>query len=455
MRCALVFALALAATPAFAAPCAGFTDVDDSSPFCVNVEWMKNRGITLGLTPTQFGPNSPVTRLQMAAFMYRLGFQNAFLQGGNAFGAVAQVGTTDNQAVEIVANGARMVRLEPNAISPNVLHGHETAGVYPAVHGVAIGGGGSNLPDPSCTNGLGCLNFATDNFATIAGGESNIAGDGTGTLADASHATVGGGFNNRAVGRYSTVAGGRDNFALNLDSTVGGGVSNQADINGTVAGGIYNIAGVLGTVLGGAYNYALGDGSIAGGVYARAVHPGCIVLADYGGFANAKTTCGGPNQFIVRARGGVYFFTGGESDATYTGVYVNPGSSSWLTYSDRDGKHEVAPVNASTVLERVVALPMSTWRWKNEGNAVRHMGPMAQDFHAAFGLGPSDRHIATVDADGVAFAAIQGLNAKVEELRAAKDAEIVELRRANEELRRAVVALSARLDSPAQLVSTK
>ena len=59
-----------------AAPCTGFTDVDDSSGFCVNVEWMKNRGITLGITPTLYGPNAPVTRLQMAVFMYRLGFQN-------------------------------------------------------------------------------------------------------------------------------------------------------------------------------------------------------------------------------------------------------------------------------------------------------------------------------------------------------------------------------------------
>jgi hypothetical protein len=39
---------------------------------------------------------------------------------------------------------------------------------------------------------------------------------------------------------------------------------------------------------------------------------------------------------------------------------------------------------------------------------------MAQDFHAAFGVGPDDKHIATVDADGVALAAIQGLNQKVE-----------------------------------------
>ena len=56
------------------------------------------------------------------------------------------------------------------------------------------------------------------------------------------------------------------------------------------------------------------------------------------------------------------------------------------------------------------------------------MGPMAQDFHAAFGLGPSERHIGTVASDGVAFAAIKGLNAKLEAQRAANDVEIAALR---------------------------
>jgi len=55
-----------------AAPCVGFTDVDDTSPFCVNVAWLKNRGVTLGCTATLYCPNDPVTRLQMAIFMNRL-----------------------------------------------------------------------------------------------------------------------------------------------------------------------------------------------------------------------------------------------------------------------------------------------------------------------------------------------------------------------------------------------
>ena len=71
---ALALAFQLGATPAAAAPCAGFTDVDDSSvAFCPSVEWIRNRSITLGCTTTTYCPNDPVTRLQMAAFMRRLG----------------------------------------------------------------------------------------------------------------------------------------------------------------------------------------------------------------------------------------------------------------------------------------------------------------------------------------------------------------------------------------------
>jgi trimeric autotransporter adhesin len=69
----------------------------------------------------------------------------------------------------------------------------------------------------------------------------------------------------------------------------------------------------------------------------------------------------------------------------------------------------VVPVDPQFVLAQVAALPISTWNYLAETPATRHMGPMARDFHAAFGLGDSDRHISTVDADGVALAAIQGL----------------------------------------------
>ncbi len=96
----------------------------------------------------------------------------------------------------------------------------------------------------------------------------------------------------------------------------------------------------------------------------------------------------------------------------------------WTNASDRNLKENIAPVDPSDVLARVVSMPVAAWNYKVEGKEVQHIGPMAQDFKIAFGLGDSDKVIATVDADGVALAAIQGLNKKLE----AKDVEMAALR---------------------------
>jgi hypothetical protein len=86
-------------------------------------------------------------------------------------------------------------------------------------------------------------------------------------------------------------------------------------------------------------------------------------------------------------------------------------------------------------------MPIATWQWKAEPGEVRHLGPTAQDFHAAFGLGARDTEIVTVDADGVALAAIQGLHAKLEARIAHQDEEIARLRAA-------LVALQRHLGLP-------
>ena len=83
--------------------------------------------------------------------------------------------------------------------------------------------------------------------------------------------------------------------------------------------------------------------------------------------------------------------------------------------SDRNKKANFAAVNAREVLGRVVSLPITTWNYLSEGPSVRHVGPMAQDFQAAFGVGDDDTHIHLVDANGVALAAIQGLYQLVQE----------------------------------------
>lgn len=72
------------------------------------------------------------------------------------------------------------------------------------------------------------------------------------------------------------------------------------------------------------------------------------------------------------------------------------------------------PVDGREVLERLAALPIEWWACKTEPT-VRHIGPMAQDFAAAFKVGDSDRYIDMVDGNGVVMAAIQGLYQVVKE----------------------------------------
>lgn len=84
--------------------------------------------------------------------------------------------------------------------------------------------------------------------------------------------------------------------------------------------------------------------------------------------------------------------------------------------SDENIKRDFASVDPDQILDKLSRLPVGTWAYRTEGSAVRHIGPMAQDFKAAFQVGPSDRAISKVDADGVAFAAIQALNARLKAL---------------------------------------
>jgi len=86
--------------------------------------------------------------------------------------------------------------------------------------------------------------------------------------------------------------------------------------------------------------------------------------------------------------------------------------NNWINSSDRNLKENFTPVDVMDVLDRVAALPIARWNYKSDSNAP-HMGPVAQDFRAAFQLGIDDKGIATVDEGGVALAAIQGLNEKV------------------------------------------
>ncbi len=94
---------------------------------------------------------------------------------------------------------------------------------------------------------------------------------------------------------------------------------------------------------------------------------------------------------------------------------VPRGGSSQQLESDRNIKEAFRSVDSADILAAVAALPITTWNYKDQERSIRHLGPMAQDFAAAFGVGEDDRHINMVDASGVALSAIQALYAVVRE----------------------------------------
>jgi Chaperone of endosialidase len=106
--------------------------------------------------------------------------------------------------------------------------------------------------------------------------------------------------------------------------------------------------------------------------------------------------------------------------------------------SDRAMKTDIVAVQPEDILAKLSRLPLATWRFKHDENKATHLGPMAQDFSAIFGLGYDDKHIKALDVAGVSLAAVQALNHQV----SAKDAEISELKSRIETLEKMVQGLA-------------
>jgi hypothetical protein len=295
-------------------------------------------------------------------------------------------------------------------------------------------------PTQSNTPGVafGYQNSLNGDAATVGGGGENEAGAG---------ATVAGGVRNAATGGSSTIGGGADNSVTGRGSVVGGGSGNSAR-GGSARSG----RGGHATVPGGKDNDANGSYSLAAGRLAKARKNGSFVWGD-----STEQGVGSDraDQFVVQAGGGVAFFSASDGSA---GVDLPQGSGSWASMSAASAKSDVEPVDPEGVLSGVEELDVSTWEYDAEDGAT-HMGPMAGAFHDAFGLGADADRIATVDADGVALAAIQGLAARLarKDDRIGEQAErldeqadrIETLAAENEALRDRLAALEARVDEPA------
>src|SRR5207237_827991 len=127
----------------------------------------------------------------------------------------------------------------------------------------------------------------------------------------------------------------------------------------------------------------------------------------------------------VRATGGVRFISAvnASTGAPTAGVGLAAGSGAWALLSDRASKVAITPLDGRDVLQRLISMPVSRWSYAAQGPGISHIGPMAQDFAAAFGVGEDAQYISTIDSEGVALAAIQGLDGLVQEQRATIDAQ--------------------------------
>ncbi|MDF1504931.1 tail fiber domain-containing protein [Roseisolibacter sp. H3M3-2] len=268
------------------------------------------------------------------------------------------------------------------------------------------------------------------------------------------------GFYSWAGGALS-VASGIHSFAMGDGAVASGpssvalGSKTEATGGAAVAIGLANRAVQTGalalghlTVADGDAATALGYRSTASADYSTAIgyraatrgRVGAIVIADASTTDSLEATAN--NQFTLRAAGGVRLFTNATKT---TGVTVAPGGSSWSVVSDSTRKEAFAEVDGEAVLAKLRDVPVTSWRYRDEEDrATRHIGPMAQDWHRAFGFNTDDRTINMSDFDGVNLAAVRALEARTAQLQA-KAAEVDALREEVRALRDGQRALERRL----------
>ncbi|MBP7828917.1 MAG: tail fiber domain-containing protein [Kiritimatiellae bacterium] len=368
--------------------------------------------------------------------------------GGGAFNSIQRT-----SCYSVVAGGYQNVVAED---SPGgVIGGGAFNDINPTSSYSSIGGGCDNrifMYSAGGTIGGGISNEigAASVDSTVAGGRQNlvrfdagqstIGGGVSNTVeAGARGAVIAGGVNNfiNYTSEYSTISGGHQN-SLNRDcnnAVIGGGSRNGMNYyctNATISGGWKNYIewGGAGCSIGGGYSNAISfyaafstipgglNNSVgqdakyafAAGRRAKANHRGAFVWGDSTDLDVSSTNT---DSVTMRAAGGYRLFS---NSSTNLGAILEPGATAWSALSDRDAKENFTPVDAEEILQQIAGLPITEWNYKADPNRRRYIGPVAQDFQAAFGLG-SDRTINTLDTDGVTLAAIQGLYQAVQELR--------------------------------------
>jgi hypothetical protein len=293
-----------------------------------------------------------------------------------------------------------------NAVSGSGEDGFIGGGEFNVVTGsdynsAIVGGSGNQVMgnDSAVVGGSG--NQVSNSYSAIVGGQSNSV-----TI---DNSFLGGGSNNVVTGEYGAIAGGLHNTVSGEGAYIAAGGYNTASGEGALVDGGFNstASGTFSTIPGGYTNSAAGTYSFAAGARASAAQTGTFVWSD-GSDGDTMLTSARAYEFLARASGGVTFWT---NAASTVGATLAPGSGTWASASDRNLKTDVAELDDAAVLARVATLPIERWSYKSE-RGVRHVGPMAQDFYAAFNVGEDDKHITSIDEDGVALAAIKALHAE-------------------------------------------
>jgi hypothetical protein len=397
---------------------------------------------------------------------------NANVAGGTdsvVGGGSSNEGCDDHAA--ITGGFENVIAGTSNGATDSFIGGGHQNQIYATAAYSVIAGGYGNTVDPTNGNssivGGGEYNTASSAGAAVLGGETNTSSGFISTLGGGQNNTVsgdygfdGGGAHNTVSQQYGAIGGGNTNTvsgqygfvgagSTNTVSAMYGGVVSGANNKvttydyGFIGGGYYNTVsgegavatggysneakGTWSTIPGGVKNITTGEASFAAGVGSYAATTGAFVWSDdASGATQLKSTVA--NQFLARASGGVTFWT----NATNTvGATLAAGSGTWASASDRNLKTDVARIDDAAVLDKVATLPIERWSYKSE-RGVHHVGPMAQDFYAAFGVGEDDKHITSIDEDGVALAAIKALRA-----------ENLSLKRGQRELRTRLRAVTA------------
>lgn len=139
-----------------------------------------------------------------------------------------------------------------------------------------------------------------------------------------------------------------------------------------------------------------------------------------GSYLTMSNTASGRDWFFTHENNDSGRFIMTSSTNPSQGLFLDPDGDMRIggtltENSDKHAKMAIVPVNTAEILDKVSALPVSSWTYKDDTSGARHVGPMAQDFYAAFGLGATETGIATLDTSGIALASIKALHAELNE----------------------------------------